>query len=760
MLDITDEKKPFPVAVWQVPVGDYCKKGGRFGPHQSADTVNGQINRFTDKLAWIAYFNAGVRVVDLADPLRPTEVGYYVPKATALTHPMVMGQPAVTQMNDVDIDHRGLAYASDRAGTGLVHPAVHRHPLTDSAARPAVAIDRAYLLSLPERLVRSVVALGAGVTREVGEVALPDAVRQGQLYQNLVESTLRFLIERVGGAEGVYDAEARLPDDFLVRRTAGNALEVLGLVAFRASPVWILAALSDLCGLGRHLIPQIAEALKAQKLLDPEATFESVDQLLDGLERTTSRMASTVNTPPLDVAGLRQEWHAIRQESRALTPQSLPSGEAVTGLWERLRTEAARQQMSVFGASSMMAVSAVRSVPDHVRWLSTSTTVGAGRAGSVMAGALLDHYRRTLDEARAAGFTAYANAQLGPYIRAAAAQFSPDRRTLTESLLGPGRPLASHRLEPHASYSVAPMDGGAFISYRREDAAGFAGRLCDSLERLLPNEPIFRDVDGLSPGQDFVDGHRRAAPAVPRLPGRHRPRLAERARRRGPAPPGPARRLRAAGADGGAGATRSAGHSRAGRGGVDAAGRRPASEIRALARRQAVALRDDTWDSRRGAPGAVASNQPWRASHGRAAGGVAVPGGLAHRRRRWWALVVLAARRQCPALRRRARATTPPVRPRRLRRRSRAVARRRSRPRRRRPASRARASWRFQRVSQVGSRGLVYTLMSARLEPGGSSDTLRLRVALENDSRRRRQLLGRHCSAWSWTATCCRPTAA
>ena len=119
MVDITDEKKPFPVAVWQVPVGDYCKKGGRFGPHQSADTVNGQMNRFTDKLAWIAYFNAGVRVVDLTDPLRPTEVGYYVPKATPLTHPMVMGQPAVTQMNDVDIDHRGLAYASDRAGTGL-----------------------------------------------------------------------------------------------------------------------------------------------------------------------------------------------------------------------------------------------------------------------------------------------------------------------------------------------------------------------------------------------------------------------------------------------------------------------------------------------------------------------------------------------------------------------------------------------------------------------------------------------------------------
>ena len=47
------------------------------------------------------------------------------------------------------------------------------------------------------------------------------------------------------------------------------------------------------------------------------------------------------------------------------------------------------------------------------------------------------------------------------------------------------------------------------------------------------------------------------------------------------------------------------------------------------------------------------------------------------------------------------------------------------------------------RISQVGSRGLVYTLMSARLEPGGSSDTLRLRVALENEGDGGDQLLGR-----------------
>ena len=71
MLDITTETKPFPVSVWQVPVGNFCEKGGRFGPHQSAETVNGKINRFEDKIAWLAYFNAGIRVVDLSDPVQP-----------------------------------------------------------------------------------------------------------------------------------------------------------------------------------------------------------------------------------------------------------------------------------------------------------------------------------------------------------------------------------------------------------------------------------------------------------------------------------------------------------------------------------------------------------------------------------------------------------------------------------------------------------------------------------------------------------------
>jgi hypothetical protein len=296
-------------------------------------------------------------------------------------------------------------------------------------------LSRDYLLSVPERVIRSALGLSAGLLREVGEIVLPRGVRQTQLYKSLVDTTLRFVIEQVGGAQGVYPADQLQPDDFLMRRGAGNAVELLGIVAFRVSPVWVLAALADLSGLGRRMIPEIADALKAQGLLEKDTQFESVDQLLDGLEKTSSRLAETFNTPPLDVAALRQEWTAIRTEASQLKPAALPSPRMIGDQWEALKQESERQGRSVFETSSIMAVSAVRALPGKALWLTKSAGVGATHAGKILSTAILDHYSQTLNELHEVGYLTYAKRQLSPYVRASVEQFSPERRTLTQKLL-------------------------------------------------------------------------------------------------------------------------------------------------------------------------------------------------------------------------------------------------------------------------------------------------------------------------------------
>ncbi len=49
------------------------------------------------------------------------------------------------------------------------------------------------------------------------------------------------------------------------------------------------------------------------------------------------------------------------------------------------------------------------------------------------------------------------------------------------------------------------MTNGLFISYRRSDSAGFAGRIADYFTYRYPQVPVFFDATSIEPGQDFVE---------------------------------------------------------------------------------------------------------------------------------------------------------------------------------------------------------------------------------------------------------------
>jgi len=294
---------------------------------------------------------------------------------------------------------------------------------------------RDYLLSLPERAVRSASALAGGLLNQIGEAALPAAVRRTRLYRSMVEAVLRFLVEQVGEVEGVFPAEGKLAENFLLRRTAGNGIELIGILTFRASPVWVLAALADLSGAGRTLIGEIAASLREQGLISPDSHPTSMDQVLDALEETAGRAAETINTPPLDVAQLRNEWESIQKSARGLTPSRMPGIDAIERRWRDLQATAARENRSPFELSALIAFETLTKLPSGITWLGRSGLVAARTTGGVFAENILEHYSDTLEVIRREGLLRWWMRQFRPYLAAAARQFSPRKTSWTEKFL-------------------------------------------------------------------------------------------------------------------------------------------------------------------------------------------------------------------------------------------------------------------------------------------------------------------------------------
>jgi hypothetical protein len=109
VVDIADERNPKVVSLFPVPEGNFCERGGRFGPHNIHEMRPG--TPADPNTIYVAYFNGGLRVVDVHDAANPREIGYFVPEAP-------QGR-ATIQFNDLIVGPDNLIYVSDRFGGGL-----------------------------------------------------------------------------------------------------------------------------------------------------------------------------------------------------------------------------------------------------------------------------------------------------------------------------------------------------------------------------------------------------------------------------------------------------------------------------------------------------------------------------------------------------------------------------------------------------------------------------------------------------------------
>jgi len=110
--DITDETRPTAIATFQVEGldPDGSPQPAMMGCHQPSERFRGTIIPF-------AWFAKGLRILDIADPFRPREVGFFEPDPPEGC--------ALASSNDVTMDARGLLYLIDRQrGVDIIETSV------------------------------------------------------------------------------------------------------------------------------------------------------------------------------------------------------------------------------------------------------------------------------------------------------------------------------------------------------------------------------------------------------------------------------------------------------------------------------------------------------------------------------------------------------------------------------------------------------------------------------------------------------------
>jgi hypothetical protein len=279
----------------------------------------------------------------------------------------------------------------------------------------AVAGRLTFLVSLPERLVRTVAAALGGVVHETAQLVLPRFVRRSRLYEATAKNLLRVTIELVGGVERPPSTDEVEPDagKLAARKVAGNAVELGSIAAFGFSPLWLLAAASDVSRGTRVYLDAFVVELKEAGVLAPSVELTTVDELLAALEGATGTTARLIDVPPFEVAALRQSLADLREDAAGLpTPTELAS------LYEGLRSLASRERRSVLEVS----------VGIGIAFFNSARHVGRQH--------VLDPYTEDLRPVRDEGFGAYAGRVSRPYASAVARHFDPESRTLTERAIG------------------------------------------------------------------------------------------------------------------------------------------------------------------------------------------------------------------------------------------------------------------------------------------------------------------------------------
>lgn len=205
-----------------------------------------------------------------------------------------------------------------------------------------------YTLSLPERLVRSLAAAVGGASKLLTDTLVPEPLRKTTAYTAIVGNTQRFVIEKVAEVQGAYPAEqqAALPENFIARAAAGNAINAAGLFAVHLSPMWAFAFISDIANGSKVYLHRLVKEMKEGGVIAADTEIKQIDDLLEALGKAGKDTAQVFDLPPVDVDSLKKlrcdltnGYANVFKCSTGLLPR-------VDNLWEKVESVARRDGVS------------------------------------------------------------------------------------------------------------------------------------------------------------------------------------------------------------------------------------------------------------------------------------------------------------------------------------------------------------------------------------------------------------------------------
>jgi hypothetical protein len=218
-------------------------------------------------------------------------------------------------------------------------------------------------------------------------------------------------VEYVGGVEGRFPSEMWAPE-LIKRKVAGNVVEAGCVFTVGFSPLWFLAAASDVTNGTRVYLDAFVKELKRAGVLPESTEVSTVSDLLTVMDGASSQAADAIDIPPAAIADMRDAVDLLRENA-----ELIPGPQPLANVFTQLSEAATEQKHSLLAVSTLVAAGAV----------GTGVQLGSTHIFSFYADALKD--------IRNEGVSQYLGRISQPYVDAATRHLDPNSPALTPRLI-------------------------------------------------------------------------------------------------------------------------------------------------------------------------------------------------------------------------------------------------------------------------------------------------------------------------------------